>query len=97
MGKVDSGQLAGMIPVSFDVVSLYTNVDTREAIRTALEYIIKYKMNCLGLNSGNIWVLLHTLLDKNVFAYEDVGHFQQIHGRGNNRLWSPQAYGLAVQ
>ena len=80
MEKVDSDQLAGMIPVSFDVVSLYTNVDTGQAITTALEYIIKYKTNCLGLNTGDIWVLLHTLLDNNVFAYEDVGYFQQIRG-----------------
>ena len=84
MEKVDSDQLAGMIPaaVSFDFVSLYTNVDTWEAITTALEYIIKYKMNCLGLNTGDIdiWVLLHTLLDNNVFACEDVGYFQQIRG-----------------
>ena len=69
-----------MIPVSFDAVSLYTNVDTGEAITTALEYIIKYRTNCLGLNTGDIWVLLHTLLDNNVFAYEDVGYFQQIRG-----------------
>ena len=82
MEKVDSDQLAGMIPVSFDFVSLYTNVDTEEAkaITTALEYIIKYKMNCFGLNTGDIWVLLYTLLDNNVFAYEDVGYFQQIRG-----------------
>ena len=54
-----------MIPLSFDVVSLYANVDTGEAITTALEHIIKYKMNCLGLKTGDIWVLLHTLLVNN--------------------------------
>ena len=35
---------------------------------------------CFGLNTGDIWVLLHTLLDNNVFAYEDVGYFQRIRG-----------------
>ena len=82
MEKIDAGQLTGMIPVSFDVVSLYTNVDTEEAITTTLEYIMKYKLNCfkLGLKTGDIWVLLHTLLDNNVFAYEDVGYFKQVRG-----------------
>ena len=39
-------------------------------------------MNCLGLKTGDIWLLLHahTLLDNNVFAYEDVGYFQQVRG-----------------
>ena len=46
--------LKGMIPVSFDVVSLYTNVDTEEAIKTTLEYVIKYKPHCFGLNTGDI-------------------------------------------
>ena len=98
MEKVDSDQPAGVIPVSFDVVSLYTNVDTWEAITTALEYIIKYKMNCLGLNTGDIdiWVLLHTLLD-NVFAYEDVGYFQQIRGLAiGNRVRGTLAAILAM-
>ena len=66
--------------MSFDVVSLYTNVDTEEAITTTLEYIMKYKLNCFGLKTGDIWVLLHTLLDNNVFAYEDVGYFKQVRG-----------------
>ena len=80
MEKIDAVQLTGMIPVSFDVVSLYTNVDTEEAITTTLEYIMKYKLNCFGLKTGDIWVLLHTLLDNNVFAYEDVGYFKQVRG-----------------
>ena len=33
----------------------------------------------LSLKTGDIWVLLHTLLD-NVFAYEDVGYFKQVRG-----------------
>ena len=41
---------------------------------------MKYKLNCLGLKTGDIWVLLHTLLDNNVFAYEDVGYFKQVRG-----------------
>ena len=35
--SIDHQRLAGKIPVSFDVISLYTNVDTEEAIATALE------------------------------------------------------------
>ena len=72
--------LKGMISVSFDVVSLYTNVDTEEAIKTTLEYVIKYKPHCFSLNTGDIWVLLHTLLDNDIFVYEEVGCFKQIRG-----------------
>ena len=39
---IDSNHLQGKIPLSFDVVSLYTNVNAKEAINTALEYTVKF-------------------------------------------------------
>ena len=79
--------LKGKIPVSFDVVALYTNVDPKEATKTTLGYVIKYKPHCCGLNTGDIWVLLHTLLDNNIIVYEEVGCFKQIRGLAmGNRL-----------
>ena len=34
-------KLKDMIPISFDVVSLYTNINTEEAINTTLHYAVK--------------------------------------------------------
>ena len=38
--NLDPATLKGKIPVSFDVVSLYTNIDIREAIDTSLQYLV---------------------------------------------------------
>ena len=72
--------LKGMIPVSFDVVSLYTNVDVEEAIITTLEYITKYEPYLYGLTVEDINELLHLLLENNVFEYPENGFFKQIRG-----------------
>ena len=71
---------AGLIPVSFDVVALYTNINTEEAITATLEYCIKHDLYLFGLTTTDVRQLLHLLLDNNVFAYEDVGFFRQIRG-----------------
>ena len=85
--SVSPADLQGMIPISFDVVSLYTNVDITEAIETTLEYINKYGLYLYGLTTAEIWELLHLLLDNNVFSYEEHGFYKQIRGLAmGNRL-----------
>ena len=69
--SIDHQRLAGKIPVSFDVyISLYTNVDTEEAIASALECTLKYKLFTHGLQNSDLWELLHLVLDNNMFAYQ---------------------------
>ena len=45
---INSNHLQGKIPLSFDVVSLYTNVNAEEAINTALEYTVKFDYTRTG-------------------------------------------------
>ena len=79
--------LINKIPVSFDVVSLYTNIDTEEAIDTTLQYTIKHQLDLCGLETSDIHDLLHLLLDNNVFQYENHGYYQQVRGLAmGNRL-----------
>ena len=83
---IDTEELKGQVPVSFDVVSLYTNVNTNEAIDTALEYCRRSRVYLYGLRLEDIWELLHLLLDNNVFEYEGL-FYQQIRGLAmGNRL-----------
>ena len=77
--NIDKQQLKGQIPISFDVVSLYTNIDNDEAIDTALQYTNKYELNTYGLKTDDLFILLHLLLD-NIFSYEDIGIYRQIRG-----------------
>ena len=79
-------ELRSKLPVSFDVISLYTNINAEEAIETTLEYIRSSKLYLYGLHTEDIYELLHLLLDNNVFAYE--GHFyKQTRGLAmGNRL-----------
>ena len=84
---IDKDALRGKIPVSFDVVSLYTNINTEEAINTTLEYMVKYEIHKYGLLTEDVWELLHLLLDNNVLSYADLGYYQQIRGLAmGNRL-----------
>ena len=78
--NIDKQQLKGQIPISFDVVSLYTNIDNDEAIDTALQYTNKYELNTYGLKTDDLFILLHLLLDNNIFSYEDIGIYRQIRG-----------------
>ena len=48
---VPPGSLANQIPVSFDVVSLYTNINANEAIDIALEYARKWISTCMVSNT----------------------------------------------
>ena len=65
---VDQRALSNQIPVSFDVVSLYTNINTEEAIETTLQYVIKHQLYLFGLQTSDLWELLHLLLDNNIFS-----------------------------
>ena len=79
--------LKGQIPVSFDVVSLYTNIGVEEAINTALSYAEEYKLNTHGLTLADLSELLHLMLENNVFECEGLGFFKQIRGLAmGNRL-----------
>ena len=72
--------LRGKIPISFDVISLYTNIDVEEAISTTLQYIQRHKTYLYGLTSCDINELLHLLLENNIFEYPGHGFFKQIRG-----------------
>ena len=75
-----------MTPVSFDVVSLYTNIYVEEAINTSLDYTHKYYLELHGLTMENLWELLRLILDYNVFQYGKM-FFKQIRGLAmGNRL-----------
>ena len=78
--NTDKKQLKGKIPISFDVVSLYTNIDTDEAIDTALQYTNKYGLHTYGLLTQDLFILLHLLLDNNIFTYDTSGLYKQIRG-----------------
>lgn len=83
---IDKDQLKGKIPVSFDVVSLYTNIDVNEAIDTTLRYAQLHKLNLYGLELTDLLDLLHLLLDNNVFTY-NACTYKQIRGLAmGNRL-----------
>ena len=71
--------LAGKIPISFDVRSLYTNIDVDEAISTTLDYAQRYDLDCYSLTLADIQELLELTLKNNVFQYNSQP-FLQIRG-----------------
>ena len=82
----DKTQLKGKIPISFDVVSLYTNINNDEAIETALQYTNKYHLYTYRPEARDLYELLHLLLDNNIFTYRNTT-YRQIHGLAmGNRL-----------
>ena len=68
---VDENALQDKLPVSFDVVSLYTNIDMTEAMDTALQYLVKFNINTKSLSMDELNKLLHLVLNNNVFHYEE--------------------------
>ena len=75
-----SSALEEQIPVSFDVDSLYTNIDIEEPISTALQFSQKHNIHLYGLSCQDLNELLHLLLENNNFEYPGRGVFQQIRG-----------------
>ena len=55
--EAPADRLKGKIPISFDVVALYTNIDADESITTTLEYIVESNLYLYGLHTGDIWEL----------------------------------------
>ena len=83
----DQKDLRDQIPVSFDVISLYTNINTEEAIDTTLQYVNRHRLYLHGLESCDLWELMHLILDNNIFQYRNLGFYQQIRGLAmGNRL-----------
>ena len=66
--------------MSFDVVSLYANINIEEAVSTALKYGRKYNIHLCGLSFRDLNELLHLLLENNVFEYPGHGVYLQIRG-----------------
>ena len=69
LGELDQDLLQGKIPISFDVVSLYTNIDTKEAIHTVLDYIRSHRPRTYGLATHELYELLDLVLNNNMFTY----------------------------
>ena len=67
------------MPISFDVVSLYTNIGIEEAIDTVLHYADKYHLDCFGISPAILANLLNLALNNNVFSYQD-DYYRQIRG-----------------
>ena len=72
--------LKGKIPVSLDVVSLYTNIDIEEAISTTMQSIQTHGTYLYGLTTGDLNDLLHLILENNTFEYPGYGFYKQIRG-----------------
>ena len=84
--SADKNSLKGKIPISFDVVSLYTNIDTQVAVHTALEYVTKHNIYIYGLQACDLFELLNLVLDHNVFQFGNK-LYKQKHGLAmGNRL-----------
>ena len=89
--KPSIAEQKGKIPVSFDVVSLYSNIPVEETLDTTLQYINKYSIDLHNLENIHIFKFLSLLLENNVFQYPGFGCYRQIRGlatgsRINGRL-----------
>ena len=86
MEECPCSTLEGKIPISLDVVSLYTKIAIDEAISTTLQYVQSGNLHLHGLTSSDINNLLHLVLE-NVFEYPGHGFYKQIRGLAmGNRL-----------
>ena len=86
LGELDQDLLQGKIPISFDVVSLYTNIDTKEALHTVLDYVQSHKPRTYGLATHDLYELLDLLLSNNIFTHGGK-FYRQIRGLAmGNRL-----------
>ena len=72
-------ELTGNIPVSLDVVSLYTNVSVPEAVATVSSYIDEYDPDLHGFSREDITELLDIILNNNVFHF-NLDIYKQIKG-----------------
>jgi len=63
--------LSSSSPYSFDVVSMYTNVDTNEAVEVAIDCLTTQKIPLYGLHRENIKELLTFVLNNNFFTFQN--------------------------
>ena len=66
LNGMEAVDLSKNIPLSFDVASLYTNINTDEAIDTPLRCLEKFNIDVTGLALHDIEVLLDLLLNNNI-------------------------------
>ena len=73
---LDKLEMANLNPcnnqiLSFDVISLYTNVPISEAIEVACDYTTEYKPETFNLTVVHIKKFLNIILHNNVFSFDD--------------------------
>ncbi|XP_065180434.1 uncharacterized protein LOC135810995 [Sycon ciliatum] len=76
----NENKLKKKIPISFDVISLYTNIGIEEGISTVLEYANRFKINTYSLTPVDLKELLGLILYNNVFQHPTLGTFKQTRG-----------------
>ena len=72
---------------SLDVVSMYTNVETEEAVKATTNMLIENKIDLRGLHINDVKVLLNFMLKNNFFEFQ--GHYFLQHRNG---LWDPESH-----
>ena len=66
-------ELSSLSPFSLDVVSMYTNVQTEEAVKATTNMLIENKIDLRGLHINDFKVLLNFMLKNNFFEFQ--GHY----------------------
>ena len=89
LGALSPNQLTGKMPISLDVVSLYTNIDTQEAM-TIISQLLRRKFHhsVWGISIDVILDILSFILRNNSFHYEN-RFFRQIRGLAMGSKLSP--------
>ena len=72
--KTTTQILQGRMPISFDVVYLYTNIGIEEVVDTVLHNVDKYHLDCFGISQAILANLLNLALNNNVLSYQDDYH-----------------------
>jgi len=72
-------EMLNKIPISMDIVSMYTNIPIAEAIKISTQYLQRHKPNLFGLSIDNIKSLLDFILNNNVFEFNG-NFYKQIRG-----------------
>ena len=87
--KPSIAERKGKIPVSFDFVSLYTNIPVKETVDTTLQYINKYNIDLHNREAIRILQFLSLLLKKNVFQYPGLVAIRKSEiGHGQPNKWN---------
>ena len=76
LNNVEAVDLSKKIPISFDIVSFYTNINIDEAIDTMFRYLDKFNIDMTGLALHHIKVLQDLLLNIIIFKYGDATYKQ---------------------